>query len=161
MGLLENTDWNGVSLARPVIRKGAVPAVVREIREEESPTKSGTPRTNFFVQLETTTPQLDLDGRDIAPGFRFTARIQVLTGSGLTDGQRKSAEINQRIVKAFMCAGLGVAKTTENVAQLVAQAGGWPALVGRPVVAMVDTEPDQDDPTTLYQRVVGFAKPAA
>lgn len=155
--ILNATDWDAIDLTRPVLAKGVRRVTIGEIREEIDKTKDGTDRMSLLVPLALAEPATDLDGKPVAAGFVFTDRISTLTGPGLTDGQKKSAEINLRRQKQLVLAALGLPKDAPSVGKTLAEMGGWAALTGRTVMASIDTRPDRNDESIVYQDVRSYS----
>lgn len=162
MSILNATDWDAIDLTRPVLAKGVKRVTLGEIREETDSTKDGTARMSLLVPLVLAEAAVDLDGKPVAAGFVFTDRISVLvgptaSGGDLTDGQKKSAEINLRRQKQLVLAALGLPKDALQIGKTLTDMGGWAALTGRAVMASIDTRPDRNDESVIYQDVKSYS----
>ena len=159
MPLLQNSDWKNARLDQRIITKSTKVCSIGEIRETDPvPLKdhAGITETQVLVPLALEEAAATVDGETVPPGFPVMYRIRNYESSnGPLPTQpkdlAKAQELSLARVKALVAAALGHKRNTkEDLAALLAGAGGWASLNGKKVVVAFDVTESKG---TKYQEI--------
>jgi len=155
MSILSNKDWQGATVDKRIIEKSVKRCIVGDIRETAPDAGNGEPtkgpKETVLINLHLDEPAKTVDGEEVRAGFPVVGRINVWEG-------REEEAMGK--VKELACALLGLdRKTKDDVATILEQHGGWPAMKGKAVTVTFDTRKAKNS-SELFQEISRYDRVA-